>query len=67
LTTFRSKEHHSHIERLADLIASGSAVPAIGNRYRLDEVPTAMADLEEGRERGKSVVIVRETEETDAR
>ena len=67
LTTFLSKEHHSHIERLADLIATGSVAPAIGERYRLDEVPNAMRDLEEGRARGKSVVIIRDAKESDAR
>jgi NADPH:quinone reductase-like Zn-dependent oxidoreductase len=58
LAFFFSTEHHSHMERLASYMATGDVVPAVGRRYRLEEVPEAIADLEAGRVRGKSVVIV---------
>lgn len=58
LTFFLSSEHHSHIERLADHMATGDVVPAVGRRYRLDEVPAAINDLEAGRATGKSVIVV---------
>jgi NADPH:quinone reductase-like Zn-dependent oxidoreductase len=60
LTFFISAEHHSHIERLARFMKDGDVIPAVGRRYRLEEVPEAIADLEAGRARGKSVVIVGE-------
>jgi NADPH:quinone reductase-like Zn-dependent oxidoreductase len=58
LTFFLSSEHHSHMERLARLLEAGDVSPAVGTRYRLEEVPEAIADLESGRARGKSVIIV---------
>lgn len=58
LTFFISSEHHSHIERLARFMETGDVVPAVGRRYRLEETPEAIADLEEGRARGKSVIVV---------
>lgn len=58
---FISEEHHRHIDRLAGHLQSGAVVPAIGRRYRLDQVPTAIADLEAGKTGGKSVVVVRES------
>lgn len=60
LTFFISAEHHSHMDRLAEYLEEGSVVPAVGNRYRLDQVPVAIGDLEAGRARGKSVVMVGE-------
>ena len=59
LTTFISTEHYTNIERLAEFIESGAVVPAIGRRYRLDEVPDAMRDLETAESSGKSVIVVR--------
>lgn len=58
LTFFLSAEHHSHMERLAAYMETGEVVPAVGRRYRLEEAPQAIADLEQGRARGKSVVVV---------
>jgi NADPH:quinone reductase-like Zn-dependent oxidoreductase len=58
LTFFISSEHHSHIERLAKYMEAGDLVPAVGRRYRLEETPEAIADLEAGRVRGKSVIVV---------
>jgi NADPH:quinone reductase-like Zn-dependent oxidoreductase len=58
LTFFLSAEHHSHMERLATFLESGEVTPAVGRRYDLDDVAGAIADLEAGRSRGKSVIIV---------
>lgn len=58
LTFFVSAEHHSDIERLARFMEAGDVTPAIGSRYRLEDVPQAIADLEAGRTRGKSVILV---------
>lgn len=60
LTFFLSTEHHSSMERLASFMESGEVVPAVGRRYPLAEVPQAIADLEAGRARGKSVIVVNE-------
>jgi len=61
LAMLMSKEHHSHIERLGGFLESGSVVPAVGRRYRLDQVPTAIDDLVAGRAAGKSVIVVRDS------
>lgn len=58
LTFFISAENHGHIERLARFMEKGGVVAPVGRRYRLDEVPKAIADLEAGRARGKSVINV---------
>lgn len=58
LTFFLSQEHYSHIERLAGYLQSGEVEPAVGRRYSLDETATAIADLEAGRARGKSVILI---------
>ncbi len=60
LTFFLSSEHHSHMERLARFMDEGDVTPAVGRRYRLEEAPEAIADLEAGRTRGKSVIVVGE-------
>ncbi|MGA7280937.1 MAG: NAD(P)-dependent alcohol dehydrogenase, partial [Acidimicrobiia bacterium] len=60
LTFFLSSEHHSHMERLARFMDEGDVSPAVGCRYRLGQVPEAIADLEAGRTRGKSVIVVGE-------
>jgi len=61
LTFFISAEAHSHMERLTEYLESGAVTPAVGRRYSLDEVPAAISDLEAGRARGKSVIVVQET------
>lgn len=58
LTFFISEEHHRHIERLAEYLETGEVVPAVGKKYSLDDAPEAIADLEAGRARGKSVIVV---------
>jgi NADPH:quinone reductase-like Zn-dependent oxidoreductase len=61
MRSFISQEHHSHMDRLATHIEIGTVVPAVGRRYSLDQAPEAIADLEAGRARGKSVILVKET------
>ena len=58
LTFFVSAEHHGHMERLVRFIEDGDVAPAVGRRYRLEQTPEAIADLEAGRIRGKSVIVV---------
>ena len=59
LTTFISKEARSSIERLAEFIEAGTVVPAVGQRFPLDDTADALREMEAGRTRGKSVVVVR--------
>lgn len=58
LTFFVSAGDYRQIEKLVTFMEDGEVVPAIGGRYRLDEVPTAIADLEAGKTRAKSVIVV---------
>ncbi len=58
LTTFISKERHEDVATLGELIAAGAVTAAVGRTYPLAEAPTAIADLEAGRTRGKAVVAV---------
>lgn len=60
LTFVVSTEGHRHFEQLSSYIQAREVVPAVGRRYRLDEAPQALADLEEGRTRGKSVIVMDE-------
>ena len=62
LTTFISTEHYTNIERLAAHMESGAVIAIIGRRYRLDEVPAAIRDLETSGSNGKSVIVVRDVE-----
>ena len=59
LTSFLSREHHDTIDKLADLLDSGAVVPAIDRVVSLDEVASAIQDLEDGTVRGKVAVRVR--------
>jgi NADPH:quinone reductase-like Zn-dependent oxidoreductase len=43
---------------LADLMQSGKVTPVIDRRYKLSEVPAAIAYLEEGHARGKVVITL---------
>src|SRR5207342_2340024 len=43
---------------LGDLIQSGKITPVIDRRYKLSEVPAAIAYLEEGHARGKVIITV---------
>lgn len=60
LTMFISEEHHSWMEQLAARFQADPVRPVVGARYRLEEVPEAVRQLEEGRARGKTVIVVRE-------
>jgi NADPH:quinone reductase-like Zn-dependent oxidoreductase len=59
LTTFVSTEAHAFIERLAEFIEAGHVVPAIGRRFALEDAAQAIAEMEAGATRGKSVIVVR--------
>ncbi|MGI9597023.1 MAG: NAD(P)-dependent alcohol dehydrogenase [Acidimicrobiales bacterium] len=58
LTTFISKEHYSFIERLAGHMEAGEVVPAIEGRFSLDQTAQAVEQLNAGRARGKSVIVI---------
>lgn len=58
LTAFISSEAHTFIERLADHLASGQVVPAIGRRFELADLPEAMRHLAGGHASGKTVIAV---------
>lgn len=58
LTTFIAKEHHTGLERLAELVEEGRIVPAIERTYPLGETPDAIRHLEAGAARGKLVITV---------
>lgn len=62
LTMFISEEHHSWIDRLSEFLQSGQVVPFIGQRFRLEDTGDAIRALEAGTARGKSVVVVRDTD-----
>ena len=59
LTTFISKEARSSIERLAAFIETGDVVPAVGQRFALENTADAIRGMEAGNTRGKSVIVVR--------
>ncbi len=58
LTTFVAKEHHTGLERLAELAQNGQIVPVIERVYPLGEMPAAMRHLAGGQARGKLVIAV---------
>ena len=59
LTTFISSESHTNIERLAEFMESGAVVPAIGSRFGLADVSSAISLMETSGSAGKSVIVVR--------
>lgn len=58
LTLVLPKEHYSSLERLAQYVEDGTLVPSVERTYPLDEAPTAMRHLVDGRVRGKVVITV---------
>jgi NADPH:quinone reductase-like Zn-dependent oxidoreductase len=52
------KEHHSIVERLAQLIEDGSVVPSVDRTYPLSDAATAMRQLVAGQARGKLVITI---------
>jgi len=60
LTTFMSKENHTFMESLAEYIERGEVTPAIGQQFKLDQVPEAMRQMAAGTLRGKSAIVIDE-------
>jgi NADPH:quinone reductase-like Zn-dependent oxidoreductase len=58
LGTFISRENHEDMTVLKELIEAGKVTPVIDRTYPLSEVPEAIRYLEQGRARGKVVIIV---------
>jgi NADPH:quinone reductase-like Zn-dependent oxidoreductase len=56
LRRFLSVPNHKDLVVLEQLIESGKLRPVIDNTYSLDQVPAALAYIEEGHARGKVVV-----------
>jgi len=50
--------NHKDLTILGDLMQSGKLTPVIDRRYKLSEVPAAIAYLEQGHARGKVVISV---------
>jgi len=59
LKMFVSGEKLSMMSRLNEFVNSGAIVSTIGDRFSLEDVPTALHELERGNIRGKCVIIVR--------
>ena len=55
---FISKEHHSFMDALAAHLETGAVVPAVGDRFSLDEAAEALRRLGAGHTTGKSVIVV---------
>jgi NADPH:quinone reductase-like Zn-dependent oxidoreductase len=59
LAFFISSESLDFIQPLAEHLAAGTVVPAIGQRFTLDQVPDAIRAMEAGTLTTKAVVTVR--------
>ncbi|MFN0246186.1 MAG: NAD(P)-dependent alcohol dehydrogenase [Kofleriaceae bacterium] len=57
-TMLMTKEHHSHVQRIVELVETQRVTPIIDRRVALRDIPTALLDLEAGRVRGKIVVDI---------
>lgn len=55
---FMTREHHSDLERMAELVEAGKVSPVLDQTYSLAQVPEAMRQLEAGRVRGKIAITV---------
>jgi NADPH:quinone reductase-like Zn-dependent oxidoreductase len=58
LGTFVSSENGEDLMALRDLIEAGEVTPAVERTYPLNEAPTALRHLQEGRARGKVAITV---------
>ncbi len=58
LTMLVSKEHHSDLAPLTELIEAGKVSPSIEATYSLDRAPDAMRQLEAGAVRGKVTIVI---------
>ncbi len=56
LTSVLNKEHHTGLDRLAELVAAGDVTPRIERTYRLAEVPQAVRRLQAGEVHGQVVI-----------
>lgn len=61
-TTLFASGNRQDLEVLRDMLASGALRAVIDQRFTLDQVPAAIDYLEQGRTRGKNVVLVRPNE-----
>lgn len=61
-----NREHADTLTKLGALVTAGRLRPFLDRRISLDEVPTALRDLELGRVRGKAVVVIDGAPATDA-
>ncbi len=59
LAFFLSSESLDYIQPLADHLAEGTVVPAVGQRFRLDQVPDAIRAMEAGTLTAKSAITIR--------
>jgi len=57
-TTLFASGNRQDLEVLRDMLASGALRTVIDQRFTLDQVPAAIDYLEQGRTRGKNVVLV---------
>lgn len=60
LRPFLSLEKHADLVALAELVAAGRLMPAVGHTFALDEAAAALAQVASGHTRGKVVVEVAE-------
>jgi NADPH:quinone reductase-like Zn-dependent oxidoreductase len=58
MTAILNKEHHSGLDRLAELAVTGEVTPAIERSYSLADVPDAVRQLASGKVRGQLVINV---------
>jgi NADPH:quinone reductase-like Zn-dependent oxidoreductase len=58
LTGLLCKENSTDLERLAELIETGTVTPSVDRTYPLDRVPEAMRHLDAGHARGKVAITV---------
>ena len=56
LESILNKEHHTGLDRLAQLAATGDVAPRIERSYSLSEVPDAVRRLEAGKVRGQIAI-----------
>jgi NADPH:quinone reductase-like Zn-dependent oxidoreductase len=58
LRSFVAKTRGADLERLTALIEAGDVTPVVERTYPLNEASNALRDLDEGRVRGKAVIVV---------
>jgi NADPH:quinone reductase-like Zn-dependent oxidoreductase len=55
---FLAKPNKEDLTIICELMATGKVTPVIDNRYKLSEIPEALAYLEQGHARGKVVIAL---------